>query len=166
MLIGYIRNEEEKRLRAAGCQFVTPDLSAALARLVPGDTLVITRLDRLDMTSEQLLAFLHELFSKKRASLRSLEDSLDTSGPYGSFLSDLLGRITQADAAVKRERKLRGVKAAQGKQTGRPPVLSEERIRRALYLIARKEITASAAINLLGVSKSTFYRWRKARLTK
>lgn len=166
MLIGYIRNEEEKRLRAAGCQVILADLPTAMARLAPGDTLVVTRLDRLDMTTSQLVTLLHELSSKKRAHLRSLADNLDTAGPYGSFLSDLLARMAQADTAVKRERRLRGVKAAQGKQTGRPPVLSDERFQRALYLIKRKEITPSAAISLLGVSKTTFYRWRKASQTK
>ena len=115
-LIGYARVSTEDQnlgpqldaLRAAGCSEVfeefasgasraRPQLAAALTRVRRGDTLVVARIDRLARSLAHLLAVVEGLRAKG-AHFRSLADPIDTSGPSGVLVLQMLGAV--ADDAV------------------------------------------------------------------
>lgn len=139
-LIGYARVSTEDQtlgpqldsLRAAGCsemfeEFASgasrarPQLAAALTRVRRGDTLVVARLDRLARSLAHLLAVVEELRAKG-AHFRSLADPIDTSGPSGVLVLQMLGAVAEFERSLIRERTRAGLQAAKarGRVGGNP----------------------------------------------
>ena len=102
-LVGYARVSTEDQatarqldeLRAAGCREVAeehasggdrdrPVLARTLARLRPGDTLVVVSLDRLARSLSHLLGVVESLQARD-VHFRSLRDPVDTASPQGLF---------------------------------------------------------------------------------
>ena len=129
-LIGYARVSTEDQnlgpqldaLRAAGCvevfeEFASgasrsrPQLAAALTRIRRGDTLVVARIDRLARSLSHLLAVIEGLRSKG-AHFRSLADPIDTSGPSGVLVLQMLGAVAEFERSLIRERTKAGLHAA------------------------------------------------------
>jgi DNA invertase Pin-like site-specific DNA recombinase len=139
-LIGYARVSTEDQatrrqldeLRAAGCREVLeehasggdrdrPVLAQALARLRPGDTLVVVSLDRLARSLSHLLAVIERL-QERGVFFRSLRDPVDTASPQGLFTLQVLGAAAQLERALIRERTRSGMRAAaaRGRRAGNP----------------------------------------------
>lgn len=167
MLIGYIfndtENEQANRLKEFGCQTVDASLTPIKNRLAAGDTLVVTHLGALDMKPDELSAFILYLLSRKRADLLSLDDKLDTRGPFREYLVATLSAIARAGSAVAIERRMRGTRRAKasGKKLGRPFKMTVARFKRAQDFIRKGELNARSARILMGISKTTYYRWKK-----
>lgn len=138
--IGYARVSTEEQatsrqldeLRAAGCTEIfeeqasggdrdRPVLAKALARLKPGDTLVIVSLDRLARSLSHLLEVI-EALQARGVFFRSLKDPVDTSSPQGLFTLQVLGAAAQLERALIRERTRSGMRAAaaRGRMAGNP----------------------------------------------
>lgn len=106
---------------ASGAAAARPELARVLARIRPGDTLVVARLDRLARSLAHLLAVLDRLQAKK-AGFRSLADPIDTAGPSGTLVLQILGAVAEFERALIRERTRAGLAAARarGRQGGNP----------------------------------------------
>jgi Resolvase, N terminal domain len=98
-----------------------PQLAAALARIRRGDTLVVARIDRLARSLSHLLAVVEEVRAKG-ANFRSLADPIDTSGPSGVLVLQMLGAVAEFERSLIRERTKAGLKAAKarGRVGGNP----------------------------------------------
>lgn len=139
-LIGYARVSTEDQnlgpqtdaLRAAGCSEVfeefasgasrsRPELATALNRVRRGDTLVVVRIDRLARSLSHLLAVVEGLRAKG-AHFRSLADPIDTSGPSGVLVLQMLGAVAEFERSLIRERTKAGLQAAKarGRVGGNP----------------------------------------------
>ena len=139
-LIGYARVSTEDQatarqldeLRAAGCREVAeehasgadrdrPVLARTLARLRPGDTLVVVSLDRLARSLSHLLGVVEGL-QARGVHFRSLRDPVDTASPQGLFTLQVLGAAAQLERALIRERTRSGMRAAaaRGSRPGNP----------------------------------------------
>ena len=139
-LIGYARVSTDDQnlgpqldaLRAAGCQEVfeefasgahraRPQLAAALTRVRRGDTLVVARIDRLARSLSHLLHVV-EALRAKGAHFRSLADPIDTSGPSGVLVLQMLGAVAEFERSLIRERTKAGLRAAKarGRVGGNP----------------------------------------------
>ena len=68
-----------------------------------GDTLVVWKLDRLSRSLKDLLTIL-ERVSAAGAKFRSLTESIDTSGPAGRMLMQMLGSFAEFEREMIRER--------------------------------------------------------------
>src|SRR3954463_2523180 len=140
-LLGYARVSTEDQatarqldeLRAAGCREVAeghasggardrPVLARTLARLRPGDTLVVVSLDRLARSLSHLLGVVEGL-QARGVHFRSLRDPVDTASPQGLFTLQVLGAAAQLERALIRERTRSGMRAAaaRGRRAGNPP---------------------------------------------
>ncbi|MDH6238488.1 DNA invertase Pin-like site-specific DNA recombinase [Cryobacterium sp. CG_9.6] len=90
----------------SGARTSRPDFDRALDALQTGDTLVITALDRLGRSTQNMLAFTEELCARG-ASLRVLNpggDDVDTATPMGSMLFTIMAALGQMEHEIKRER--------------------------------------------------------------
>ena len=143
MLVGYSRTSslaqvagleaQERELRAAGCDRICSEqvsflvaqraqLELALDYVREGDTLTVTKLDRLARSVGDLLGNVARLEVKK-VSLRVLSMSgaqpLDTGTAMGRLMLAVIGAVGQADAgaAERRDRQGQGAKALQGPVT-------------------------------------------------
>ena len=87
-----------------------------------GDTLVVTKLDRLARSIPDLVRIIGTL-EEKQATLRILAMNLDTNTPTGRLLLNLVGSVAQFEREIMLERQREGVAKAkaEGKYRGRAP---------------------------------------------
>ena len=142
MLIGYARTSTADQkagleaqvgeLKTAGCEELfleqvssvqhREELEKALKFIRKGDTLVVTKLDRLARSIPDLVRII-ETLEEKRATLRILAMNLDTCTPTGRLLLNLVGSVAQFEREIMLERQREGVAKAraEGKYRGRAP---------------------------------------------
>lgn len=170
MLVGLTREDDgtqRKRLLEHGCRVIEDNFTGALNRLASGDTLVVTSLDRLALKTAEFYPFLRDLLGKRRADLRALDERFDTGGPFHEHLLTLFVAIDKADSAFAAEKRRKFIAKLKtyGKQGGRPPRLSRERFLRGYHLVKTKQVNERSLIFLFGVSRATYYRWKKKVLS-
>ncbi|WP_374945862.1 recombinase family protein [Agreia sp.] len=137
---------------------IRAQLTIALDQIRPQDTLVIWRLDRLASTLPNVLSLL-ELLGNRGVGVRSLAESLDTSGPDGAALLTVVHAFTELERTLTRERTMVGVYAARarGRVGGRPRALSGTNIERVAMLRDQGASVREIA-QQLGTSRATVYR--------
>ena len=131
------------------------ELAAALDYLRDGDTLVVTKLDRLARSVKHLGEII-EVIESKKAHLRILNLGIDTSDPTGKLVLNLLGSVAQFEREMMLERQREGIAKAQaeGKYKGRPAKIDNEEI---LKRHSTGE-TPTAIARDMGVSRTAVYR--------
>lgn len=141
-----------------------PELRKVLAELVPGDVLVVYKMDRVARSLKDLLAILDQI-KAAGASIRSLTEPLDTSTPLGMFMIQILGSVAQLERSIIRERTVAGQVAAikRGVMFGRPKLLSPEK-EAAVLAMVDSGVTQSATARHFGVSLIVVRRLRAERL--
>jgi len=90
----------------SGAQASRPRFDRALDALIDGDTLVVTTLDRLGRSTQNMLVFADELRSRG-AGLRVLNlggGDVDTATPMGSMLFTIMAALARMEHEIKRER--------------------------------------------------------------
>lgn len=153
----------------SGARASRPQFDRALDALMEGDTLVITTLDRLGRSTQNMLAFADELRGRG-AGLRVLNlggGDVDTSSPMGSMLFTVMAALAQMEHEIKRERINDSISKRReaGKDLGgRPRRITDSQIRTALRLVEDGEPTAQVARDL-GMSRASFYRRSRALRT-
>lgn len=110
-------------LKAAGCSIVRQEkvsgtstqgrteLLILLESLRPGDTLVITRVDRLARSVGDLQDIVRQLKAKGVA-LQATEQPIDTSNAAGKAFLDMLGVFAEFETNLRRERQVEGIAKA------------------------------------------------------
>jgi DNA invertase Pin-like site-specific DNA recombinase len=118
---------QREALRAAGCEIVREEKMSGTSRkgrseletllqfLRKGDTLLVTRVDRLARSVKDLQDIVHEL-KAKGVTLRATEQPIDTSTPAGKAFLDMLAVFAEFETAIRRERQLEGI--AKAKKAG------------------------------------------------
>lgn len=90
----------------SGARASRPECDRALEALIDGDTLVITTLDRLGRSTQNMVTFAEELRARG-AGLRVLnlgDGDVDTATPMGSMLFTIMAALAQLEHEIKRER--------------------------------------------------------------
>jgi DNA invertase Pin-like site-specific DNA recombinase len=130
--------------------------------LVPGDTLVVWRLDRLGRSMAHLVTLIEELL-KRQVGLRSLCDgAIDTTTASGEPVFHLFSALAQFERRLIQERTRAGLAAARarGKHGGRRPLRPEApRVRMAYTMYGDQRLTVSEIRQTLRISPATFYRY-------
>lgn len=159
---------QETALRAAGCQTIRSEkksgsergarteLQVLLDFLRKGDTLVVTRIDRLARSMKDLQDIVYELKGRGIA-LKATEQPIDTSTAAGKAFLDMLGVFSEFETNLRRERQLEGIEAAKarGVYKGGKPRIDPDAVRK---LIADGMKPAHVA-RQLGISRGTVYKF-------
>ncbi|MCJ8503308.1 recombinase family protein [Kocuria flava] len=146
----------------SGSRASRPAFDKAVAALESGDTLVITTLDRLGRSTQNMLTFA-EALRGRGAGLRVLNlggGDVDTATPMGSMVFTVMAALAQMELEIKRERITDSVakRRAAGKDLGgRRQTFTDSQIRNALRLIEGGEPATQVAKDL-GMSRATLYR--------
>jgi DNA invertase Pin-like site-specific DNA recombinase len=178
MLLGYARVSKAddqdtaaqvSALKAAGCTRVyeekasggrwdRPELHRMLDHLREGDVVVVWKLDRLSRSLKDLLHLL-EKTEAAGANFRSLTEAIDTSGPAGRMMMQMLGSFAEFERAMVRERTRAGLKAAreQGRKGGRRPILTAHQ---------KTEILAMLAAGRAGAEVARIFRVHRATISR
>lgn len=139
-----------------------PGLDQALEALHPGDTLVITTLDRLGRSTQKMLELAEELRQCDNG-LRVLNlggGDVDTKTPMGAMVFTVMAALAQMELEIKRERINDSVSKRRtigGDLGGRRPTFTESQIRTAVKLIHAGEPATQVARDM-GMSRATLYR--------
>lgn len=149
----------------SGAQTSRPALDQAVGVLMPGDTLVTWRLDRLGRSLGQLISLVTELESKQ-ASFKSLSDAIDTRTPGGRLQFHMLGALAEFERSLTSERTRAGMAAARarGARIGRPVKLNDVEVDAAIAQIRCRSLTKLAdrfAVSPVNPSES-HSAWSKA----
>jgi DNA invertase Pin-like site-specific DNA recombinase len=177
MLVGYARTStadqragldaQMSELHGAGCEelFVEQvssvqrreNLEKALKFIRKGDTLVVTKLDRLARSIPDLVRILRTL-EEKQATLRILAMNLDTNTPTGRLLLNLVGSVAQFEREIMLERQREGVAKAkaEGKYKGRKPTARAK----SVDVIAKFKADQRPAdiAKSIGIGRASVYR--------
>ena len=102
-----------------------PGLSGLLSSMEPGDTLTVTKLDRLGRDAPDTLSLIRDLRGRG-VGVRILALGADTSGPAGTLILGVLASVAEWERAIISERTRDGLAAARrrGRVGGRRHVLS------------------------------------------
>lgn len=184
MLIGYARTStaeqevgfeaQQRDLKQLGVEKIFSEqvssvgervqLEAALDYVREGDTLVVTKLDRLARSTSNLLDIVNRLEAKGVA-LRILDfggSAVDTSSPTGKLTLTMFGAMAQFEREMMLERQREGIAKAkaQGKYKGRKPTVQakSEEIRE----LRSQGMGATAIARKLGVGRASVYRVLRA----
>jgi DNA invertase Pin-like site-specific DNA recombinase len=154
-------------LRAAGCGMVRteqktgtsldgrPELKTILDFIHPGETLVVTRIDRLARSLSDLQVIVAAL-KRKGAHLAATEQPVDTSNATGKAFFDMLGVFAEFETNLRRERQTEGIVAAKlrGVYRGRRPKIDLAKIQKRLA----EGATPTDIARELRVSRGTVYK--------
>lgn len=136
-----------------------PGLREALAACRGGDTLVVTKLDRLARSLPDARAIADELTSRQvRLSLGG--SVYDPNDAVGRLLCNVLAMVAEFEADLIRTRTREGMKVAKakGRLRGKQPKLNPRQETHLAALYAGGEYTTSELADLFRVCRSTVYR--------
>src|SRR5580704_19143272 len=154
-------------LKAAGCDPIRAEkrsgttvagrdeLRTVLDFLRPGDTLTVTRIDRLARSIGDLQDIVRSLKAKGVA-LKATEQPIDTSTAAGKAFLDMLGVFAEFETNLRRERQFEGIQQAKarGVYKGRPPSIKPAEV-------AALKAGGSGAADIakrLGIGRASVYR--------
>jgi len=144
--------EEIFKEQLSGSETKRPELRKILNYIRKGDTIIVTKLDRLARSIKDLLNIAEEIKNKK-AHFKILNIHLDTKSPTGELMLTMLGVI----AEFERERQREGISIAKkaGKYKGRKPI-DAEKILQTQALI-KSGVSISRAVSEVGIARRTYY---------
>lgn len=177
MLVGYARTSTLEQvagfeaqvaaLTAAGCGRIyreqvssvaqRPQLAEALRFVREGDSLVVTKLDRLARSVTHLGQIVDDLRSRE-VNLRILDLGLDTSTATGQLILNVLGSVAQFERSMMLERQREGIAKAkgEGRYKGRQPTALKQADQ--IKALAAEGMTRKAIAAKLSVSERSVYR--------
>ncbi len=177
MIIGYARTStteqvagleaQECDLRQAGADRLfseqtssigeRKELEAALDFAREGDTLVVTKLDRLARSVAHLVEIVERLNAKK-VGLRILAMGMDTSTATGKLMLQIVGAVAEFERSMMLERQREGIAKAkaEGRYKGRKPTAREKADE--IIRLAGEGMTRQAIAEELGIGIASVYR--------
>jgi DNA invertase Pin-like site-specific DNA recombinase len=147
---------QEKKSGSSGQR---SELKACLDYIREGDTLVITRLDRLARSTLHLCQMAAEL-ERKRVNLQVLDQNIDTGDATGRLLFNMLGAIGQFETELRAERQVEGIQKAKdrGVHFGRKKMLSAQQIAELRQRRKQGDLIKTLMKDY-GLSKASVYRY-------
>jgi DNA invertase Pin-like site-specific DNA recombinase len=123
-----------------------------------GDTLVVTKLDRLARSTNHLTTIADEL-NQKGVDLVVLDQSIDTSTSTGKLLFNMLASIAEFETEIRKERQMEGIAKAKEKGVlfGRKPKLHDQDIEE-MRQDREKGAKISELMTKYSISKASVYR--------
>jgi DNA invertase Pin-like site-specific DNA recombinase len=174
-VIGYARASSEDQgcaiqeaaLRTAGCTIIRSEkrsgttlagrseLETVLDFLRPGDTLLVTRVDRLARSVKDLET-ISDAVRTRGAFLRATEQPVDTSTAAGTAFWQMLGVFAQFETALRRERQMEGIEKAKerGVYKGRKPTVDAAKVRE----LRQAGVGPASIAKQLGIGRASVYR--------
>lgn len=156
-------------LKNAGCEIIRAEkvsgtstqgraeLQTLLEFIREGDTLMVTRIDRLARSTGDLQDIVRVL-AAKGAALKATEQPVDTSTASGRAFLDMLGVFACFETNLRKERQIEGIRRCQREHPeryrGRPSTIKADDVRR----LRQQGMGATAIARELGIARASVYR--------
>lgn len=178
IMVGYARvsstgqklNTQRERLKKEGCTKIFEEtysgassdrkqLRAALDYVREGDSLVVTKLDRLARSSVDLGNISAEL-QEKKVDLMVLDQNINTSTATGKLMFNMIGAFAEFERDLIRERCQEGIEKAKnrGVKFGRQPKLSEKQLATLKKEFSEGRVGKTDLAKQYGISRASLYR--------
>ena len=167
--IGQSLDVQQSKLEEFGCDKIfldkhtgttadRPSLKECRNYVRQGDSLIITKLDRLARSTYHLTQIAEQL-KQKGVDLVVLDQNIDTSTPTGKLLFNMLASIAEFETEIRKERQMEGIAKAKEKgiRFGRKAKLSEDDLRK-LKIDKENGIKVSSLMERYLLSKASIYR--------
>ena len=120
-----------------------------------GDTLLVTRIDRLARSVRDLMNIVHEL-GERGVRVKATEQSFDTGDIYGEMTMNLLAVFADFETKLRKERQMEGIAKAKerGVYKGRKPTIDAHQVRS----LKKQRMGATAIARKLGTGRASVYR--------
>jgi len=105
-----------------------PELAECMRYVREGDTLIVTKLDRLARSTADLYKIVTEL-ADKGVGFKVLDDAaVDTTTRTGKLVMGILALIAEFETEIRKERQMEGIAKAkaEGRMGGRPKLLTAD----------------------------------------
>lgn len=154
-------------LEAAGCMTIFGEKKSGIRRdgrteldvllecVREGDTVIVTRIDRLARSIRDLQNIVHEL-REKGVALKATEQPIDTGTAAGKAFLDMLGVFAEFETNLRRERQLEGIAKAkaEGIYKGRKPSIDVAKVK----ALRESGMGPAAIAKELKMARSSVYR--------
>ena len=177
MLVGYARTStteqeagleaQRRELIAYGCDEVFEEQVSSVSRreelerclkfVRKGDSLVVTKLDRLARSIPDLVKIIG-ILEDKGATLNILAMNLDTSTPTGRLLIHLVGSIAQFEREIMLERQREGIAKAKGDGKYKGRAATARAKADEVQMLHRAGKGPSEIAGQVGISRASVYR--------
>jgi len=179
MLIGYMRvstgeqnlDLQRDALDRAGCDRVFDDvcsgrtteragLDKAIDVMRDGDTLVVWKLDRIGRSLPHVVGLVGDL-QKRGVGLKVLTGDIDTTTVTGRLVFGIFATLAEFERDLIHERTMAGLAAARarGRSGGRPRIMTKQKLKAAMAMMADRDNAARDVAVQLGMSVSTLYAY-------
>ncbi len=137
------------------------ELANCLDFMRDGDTLMITKIDRLARSLRDLQNLVHDL-KNRGIQLKAVDQAVDTSTAAGKAFLSMLGVFAEFETNIRRERQLEGIAKAKadGRYMGRKPT-ARAKSEQVVELIGQG-YTKLAVAGELGIGVASVYRILKS----
>jgi DNA invertase Pin-like site-specific DNA recombinase len=178
MKIGYARvssygqslEVQRQKLQQEGCSEIfeekisalsqkRTELDNALRTIREGDVLIVTKLDRLARSMQDLLT-LSKRLQKKQSELKVLDQSIDTTTSEGRLMFNIIGSFAEFEHDIRKARQMDGIRKARDKGVafGRKHVLNEQQRQEIVRLNKDESFSLNQLATKYAVSHMTIYR--------
>jgi DNA invertase Pin-like site-specific DNA recombinase len=161
---------QSKRLKAAGVTKLfsekrsgldgsRPELTRCLDYVREGDTLLVTKLDRLARSTADLYKIVSAL-AEKGVAFKVLDDpTVDTSTRTGKLVMGILALIAEFETEIRRERQMEGIAKAkaEGRVGGRPTKVTPD-VRLTIEALRSEGLSIREVAARVGLSKATIQK--------
>ena len=141
-----------------------PGLARALDIARDGDALVIWKLDRIGRSLPHVVGLVGDL-QKRGIGLKVLTGDVDTTTATGRLVFGIFATLAEFERDLIHERTMAGLAAARarGRSGGRPRVMTRQKLKAAMALMADRDNAARDVAAQLSVSVSTIYAYVDAK---
>lgn len=146
--------------KASGKNTDRPALKEMLEYIREGDVVIVESISRLARSTRDLLNIVDKL-TQKGVDFISLKECIDTGTPQGKFMLTVFAAMAELERDNILQRQAEGIALAkeQGKYKGRQPIdVDTNQLKAVCKRWRQGEITATAAMNEVGLKRNTFYR--------
>ena len=184
MKVGYARvstsdqnlNLQLDALKREGCEKIfaekmtgklryRPEFDKVMDILREGDELIVYKLDRIGRSLINVVNIINEL-TERKVTIKCTAEAINTTTPQGKMMYGLMAVIAEYERNQISERTKAGLAAARarGRIGGRKPGLSKIakiKAKQAADLYLNERLSVTEMLNILGLSKTTFYKYLK-----
>ncbi|MCF6768350.1 recombinase family protein [Thiotrichales bacterium 19S11-10] len=175
-LVGYARvsssgqnlDVQLEKLKKYGCDEIyqekisgvnqnRPELIKCLDYVRKGDTLVITKLDRMARSALHLGQIVEKL-KKKNVNFVVIDQHIDTSSPQGKLMFHMLSGFAEFENEIRKERQVEGIKNAlkKGIDFGRPMKITKK-VAQKILKASESDMTVKEILKKFSIARSTYY---------
>jgi DNA invertase Pin-like site-specific DNA recombinase len=143
--------------KISGLEQNRPELISCLDYVRAGDTVVVTRLDRVARSALHLGQIV-DLLESKDVNFVVIDQNIDTKSPQGKLMFHMLASFAEFEQSLRKERQIDGIKQAKknGVKFGRPCTLTDEIILN-VKADMNSDLSVQEIIDKHNISRRSYY---------